>query len=352
MVEEAEVFRGAHGALGEEQRIADRHAHVGGAELRLDGAVLELDHRVDDRLGMLHDGDAVGLDVEEPPRLDHLEPFVDQGRGVDRDLGAHRPLGVAQGLFDGHRGELLALQVAQRAAAARDDEAAQGRPFACEALEDGRMLRVDRQDRRTAFARQRHHVCAGDDERLLVRQRQLLARFDRSDGGGEPRIAHQGVDDHLRVARRGDLRHGLLTREDLRVGVGEGVAQRFVEARVGDDDRRGVEGARLLGQPPPVAVSRQHDGFEAVGIFAYDVERLLADGSRGSQNGQSLFHVGSERCLRHQKTMYPSGSIARPRCQSSNSKSAAPSSVAAVWPSSSPARTACPVETSGCERFL
>ena len=45
--------------LGEEQGIADRHAHIGRTELGLDRSIVKLDHRVDDRLRMLDDGDAI-----------------------------------------------------------------------------------------------------------------------------------------------------------------------------------------------------------------------------------------------------------------------------------------------------
>ena len=152
------------------------------------------------------------------------------------------------------------------------------------------MLRVDGQNRRPLLGRQAHDHLAAHHERLLVGQRQLLARAECGDGGVEPRVAHQRIDDHLRVAPCGNLTDGILARVDLHVGVAQRVAQRGVAALVGDDDRVGVEFTGLKGQLPPVAVGRQDAGFEEFGIFADDVEGLRTDGAGRPQNGKALSH--------------------------------------------------------------
>ena len=86
--------------LGVGQRVGDREAHVGHRQLGDGGAVGELHHRVDDRLGVDHDLDPVVVHGEQLVGLDHLEALVHQRGGVDRDLRAHRPGGVGQGLLD------------------------------------------------------------------------------------------------------------------------------------------------------------------------------------------------------------------------------------------------------------
>ena len=48
---EVEPGHGDVGALGKMQRVGDRHAHVGEPQVSELGAVVELDERVDDRLG-------------------------------------------------------------------------------------------------------------------------------------------------------------------------------------------------------------------------------------------------------------------------------------------------------------
>lgn len=79
--------------------------HVGRAELRLDRAVFELDHRVYHRLRVDQHRDSFGRHPEEPAGFDHFESLVDERRRIDRDLGSHAPLRVSQGLFDSHFGE-------------------------------------------------------------------------------------------------------------------------------------------------------------------------------------------------------------------------------------------------------
>ena len=59
--------------------------------------------------GRVHDDlDPVEGDAEEQVRLDHLEPLVDQGRGVDRDDRAHVPGRVGQRLLGRDVGQLVA----------------------------------------------------------------------------------------------------------------------------------------------------------------------------------------------------------------------------------------------------
>ena len=83
-------------ALGIRAGVLNRQPHVGDAELRDDRAVDQLHHRVHDRLRVDDDVDLIGGDVEQPVRLDHLEPLVHQRRRVDGDLPAHLPRRMLQ----------------------------------------------------------------------------------------------------------------------------------------------------------------------------------------------------------------------------------------------------------------
>ena len=84
------------------ERVLEGHAHVGGAELREDGAIHELDHGMNGRLRMNHDVNFVEIHAEKPARFDHFETLVHERGGVDGDALAHFPVGVRQGLLGRH----------------------------------------------------------------------------------------------------------------------------------------------------------------------------------------------------------------------------------------------------------
>lgn len=110
----AQALRAAVKPFGPAEGVGNRRAHVSRTQLRDDRAVLELDRRVYDALGVDHDLDAPGLEVEEPARLDHLKALVHEARGVDADLAAHGPLRMSDGLL--RRDALKIRATAERAA--------------------------------------------------------------------------------------------------------------------------------------------------------------------------------------------------------------------------------------------
>ena len=75
---------GAARGIGE--CVLDREAHIGGAQLGLQGAIDELDGRVNDALGVDDHLDRLVADIVQPVRLDDLQALVREGRRVDRDL--------------------------------------------------------------------------------------------------------------------------------------------------------------------------------------------------------------------------------------------------------------------------
>ena len=97
------------------QRVLDGESHVRGAQLGLDGSIHEADRRMDDALRVDDDLDGVVADIVQPVCLDDLQPLVGERRGVDRDLGSHRPRWMAKGGGRGRGGELGRGCVEERA---------------------------------------------------------------------------------------------------------------------------------------------------------------------------------------------------------------------------------------------
>ncbi len=99
----AEVEARGRGAdpLRPAQGVGDRDAHVRPAELGEHRAVAEGDQAVHDRFRMDQDLDLVRVQAEQVMGLDQLEALVHHGRAIDRDLGAHGPVGMGDRLARG-----------------------------------------------------------------------------------------------------------------------------------------------------------------------------------------------------------------------------------------------------------
>ena len=70
-----------------------------------------------------------------------------------------------------------------------------------EALEECRVLAVDRQEQPSPAPVRRQGELAGRDERLLVREREGDAALERPERHRQAREADDGVQDHVRVGR-------------------------------------------------------------------------------------------------------------------------------------------------------
>ena len=101
--------------------VLDGHLHVRLPDLRLHRAVDELDHGVDDALGVDHDVDSVVADPEEDVRLDHLEALVYQGGRIDGDPPTHRPRWVAESLGRCDLSELVCAPSSEGPRCGQDD---------------------------------------------------------------------------------------------------------------------------------------------------------------------------------------------------------------------------------------
>ena len=113
------------------------------AQLRQHGAVYELHHRVHDALRVDDHVHARHRHVEEPARLDHLQPLVEQRGRVDGNLAAHIPGGVFECLRGRGGGDLPAGRLPERAARSGQNQPPHGgRVAAFEALENGVVFAV------------------------------------------------------------------------------------------------------------------------------------------------------------------------------------------------------------------
>ncbi len=239
----------------------DRKAHVGAPELRLQGAVHELDQRVNRALRVDDHRDVLKGHAEQMVGLDELQTLVHHGRRVDGHLWAHRPARVVQRLLDGDLVEVKVGMSPERAAARGDDQPANAiQTLSPQALPDGAVLGVDGPD--AAGAGSLHHQRARHHEDLFGRKRDFLLRFQRGHRRSQ-RPRSRDRDHHDVASRVGDHR------DDARVEVGL--------TRLALDD---VFGVPACGAP----ALREPGQSQPFGIAIDDVQRLLADGAGSAED--------------------------------------------------------------------
>jgi hypothetical protein len=146
-----------------------------------------LDEGVHDALGVHDDADPFGRNVEEPARLDDLEPLVHEGRRIDRDLRPHRPVRMPE--------RLLGRRLRERVVRPRPEWSARGgeperadlrRILAPKTLVDRAVLAVHGEDRGTGLAGARHDEGTADDESLLVGEGDVLPASTAAKVGRTP----------------------------------------------------------------------------------------------------------------------------------------------------------------------
>ena len=195
---EVERLDGRRGTLRVRQRVGDRHAHVGVAEMRQRGAVPEAHHGVHDGGRVDDDLDPVVREVEEEVRLDQLEPLVHERRRVDRDLRAHAPGRMRERVGRLDVGEVGAAAAAEGPARGRENEGVDGlRGVAVEKLERGGVLGVHGEQPPSSPLPGRHGQVAARDQALLVRKREVDAPLQRPEGRREAGEAHDRVEDDV-----------------------------------------------------------------------------------------------------------------------------------------------------------
>src|SRR5215210_290441 len=139
--------------------------------------------------------------------LDQLEALVRERRRVDRDLRAHRPRRVRQGLLRRDVYELVPRAAAEGAARAGQHERVDLLPRTTfEALERGRMLAVDREQQASPTLSRLERELARGDEALLVRERERHSALERPERRRQAREADDGIQHNVGLRALQQLR--------------------------------------------------------------------------------------------------------------------------------------------------
>ena len=175
--------------LGIRESVLDGQTHIGHAQLGFYRSVLELHHRVDDRLGMYYYLNLFGAHAEEPFGFDYFEALVHHRSRVDGYLGSHVPVGMMQSLRLGDRAELVDGVRAERATR-RGKNHLRYRIVHLQALENSRVFRVYRKNRGMIFLCQSIDNLTRYDHGFLIGKGDGLSRTDGIHCRQQTGIAH------------------------------------------------------------------------------------------------------------------------------------------------------------------
>ena len=292
-----ERAKGHRRAVGPPQGVADGEPHVGLGELGQGRSVAQLHHGVHDRLRVHHYVDAVVRHPEQLVGLNDLQALVHEGGRVDRDLRAHAPRGMGQGVSHGDlRQAGLGGPAAKWSTRSREEEASHvvRSVDGGQALVDGAVLGVDRHDLGSRGAPGLLHHRRPGDQRLLVGQGQTFTRLQRGHGHREPSETDDGIEHHVRGAGGGhQARHShqhLRTRRDT-------VTHHAIEGLVTDDHDVGAEHRRLRQEGLGRTVGGQRHHAEPLGLAEQHVYGLGADGAGGAQQADGAHQVTRDGTL-------------------------------------------------------
>ena len=210
---------------------------------------------------------------------------------------------MAQGLLLGHGGQLLAAEGAERAARGGEYHFLDGvARFACQALEHGRMLGVDREDGGAVHPCQLVDEFSGHHQCLFVGQGNGLSGSDGVHRGAQSGIAHHGSEYHVDGCILYNLAEGVFTGIDLDGQVCQGFLQAGIVCFVGYHYGFRAELVCLFDELVHLVVGREHVGLIQVGMLLYHLQGLGTYGAGRAEYGYLFLHISFIQLVA--KTLY------------------------------------------------
>ena len=188
--------------------------------------------------------------------------------------------------------QLFGLHAEEGAAGGRQQDFGQalGALLILQALEDGRVLTVHRQQLDAVLRHGLSHEMAAGDEAFFVGEGEVMAALDGGKACAEARDAHHAVQHHVRAIHRGEGLQPLGAGQELGASARPASAAESFSAPASlvMQTYFGVEFFDLLQNFIRLAVGRQTEHLIPLG--ADDVEALGADGAGGTQQRDFFSH--------------------------------------------------------------
>ncbi len=159
--------------------------------------------------------------------------------------------------------------------------------FAFQALKNGVVLTVDRQNVYALVARFAHHDLARHDQNFLARHGEILARFDRRQRGAQTARADDCHQHHVRICQAGDLEQTRFARKNPRLVI-ECFPKNIDLSLINQANRFRPYFIRSGGQLLCIAFRREPDDLHPLRNISRHLQRALTDGPSRAQNNDTL----------------------------------------------------------------
>ena len=154
--------------------------------------------------------------IEKPPGFHNLQSLVKHAGRIHRDFGAHIPVGVLQSLSPRSFPNVLFLPRSERSSRSRQQNLLRlvfSRSL--EALKNGAVLTVHRQDGPSLLFRLFHYQVPPCDQGFLVSQQHLPSRFQSVHNALQSGNSHDADQHHVRFYLRRSGPQGFLSAHPL-----------------------------------------------------------------------------------------------------------------------------------------
>ena len=246
---------------------------------------------MDNALGLYQHMDAVQFHIKKPFRLDHLQPLIDHGSGIHRDLRSHKPVRVSQCLFYRDIFQFLPGTVPEGSAGGGEIDCLD-LPFllAIQTLEDSGMFAVNGQYSYIIFLCHRHNDMSRRHKGLFISKGDVLSCPDRLHHRTQPDHSHHGRHYHLHPGQGTDPDKSVHAEQNLTVRKGDSASQFLRIPLISHNDIGWPELPDQFRHLLDIFTCRQRHNFKILRITAYHIQRLGTNGA-GSSKYRDSFHV-------------------------------------------------------------
>ena len=158
---------------------------------------------------------------------------------------------------------------------------------AFQALKNGVVLRVDRQNVYALVARFAHYDLARHDQNFLARHGEILARFNRRQRGPQTARADDCHQHHVRICQAGDLDQTRFAGKNSRLVI-ECFPKNIDLSLINQANRFRPYFIRSGGQLLCIAFRREPDDLHPLRNIPRHFQRALTDGPSRAQNNDTF----------------------------------------------------------------